>query len=70
MGFLSVEVRGDAPSSPVHVEIFSILGEKIMSTELPVERSQQFSLADRPSGVYVVHVSSGTESETQKIIKR
>jgi hypothetical protein len=69
-GRFTLELKGDAPPSQVHVEIFSILGEKIQSTELPVERKQVFSLADKPSGVYVVHVSSGAYSETQKIIKR
>ena len=69
-GNFTLELKGDATSAQVHVDIFGILGEKIQSKDLVMERKQEFSLNDRPTGVYVVHVISGTLSETAKIIKR
>ena len=41
-----------------------------MSKDMTIERKQEFSLAGRPVGVYVIHVTSGGNSETQKIIKQ
>ena len=69
-GNFTLELKGDATSAQVHVDIFGILGEKIQSKDLVMERKQEFSLIDRPTGVYVVHVISGALSETAKIIKR
>lgn len=68
-GKFTLELKGDASPSQVHVDIFGILGEKILSKDLLMERKQEFSLSDRPTGVYVVHVTSGANSETEKIIK-
>ena len=69
-GKFTLELVGDVQSSQVHVEIVGILGEKILSKDMMIERTQEFSLADRPTGVYVVHVSSGANSKTEKIIKQ
>jgi hypothetical protein len=70
-GKFTVELNGDAPASQVHVEIFGILGDRILSKYIQMDqRKQEFSLIERPTGVYVVHVSSGLNSETEKIIKK
>jgi hypothetical protein len=37
---------------------------------MKLERKQEFSLAERPIGVYVIHVSSGLTTHTEKIIKK
>ena len=69
-GKFTLELKGEITTSPVHVEIFGVLGDKILSKDMVIERKQEFSLSDRPTGVYVVHVTSGVASETEKIIKR
>jgi hypothetical protein len=69
-GKFTLELKGDAASAQVHIDIFGILGERILSKDLLLERKQEFSLADRPTGVYVIRVSSGVNSETKKIIKQ
>jgi hypothetical protein len=69
-GDFTLELQGDATSAQVHVNIVGILGERIFSKDMMMERKQQFSLTGRPTGVYVVNVSSGANSETQKIIKQ
>lgn len=69
-GNFTLELKGDNPAENVKVEIFGILGERLMSKEMKLEKKQEFSLSERPTGVYVIHVSSGNTTETQKIIKR
>lgn len=69
-GKFTLELKGDITSSQVKVEIFGVLGDRILSREMQIDRRQEFSLADKPVGVYVIHVSAGNRSETEKIIKR
>ena len=69
-GKFTLELNGDVTSDQVHVEIFGILGDRVMSKDMQLERKQEFSLVEKPVGVYVIHVTSGTNSETEKIIKR
>ena len=69
-GKFTLELKGDLSSEQAHVDIFGILGEKILSKDMILERTQEFSLAERPTGVYVIHVTSGANSKTEKIIKQ
>lgn len=69
-GDFTLEMKGARTSGRVHIEIFGALGDRIFSKEVEIDRSQQFTLSDKPVGVYVVHVTSGEVSETEKIIKR
>ncbi|MDP1622363.1 MAG: T9SS type A sorting domain-containing protein [Bacteroidales bacterium] len=69
-GKFTLELTGDVTASQVHVEIYGVLGERILSKDMQIDRKQEFSLSEKPTGVYVVHVTSGLNSETEKIIKR
>ena len=69
-GKFTLELQSDAASARVHVDIFGILGDRILSEDLLMDRKHEFSIIDRPVGVYVIHVTSGVNSETQKIIRR
>jgi hypothetical protein len=69
-GNFTLELKGDMPSESAHVEIFGILGDRICSKDFKLERTQEFSLSDKPVGVYVIHVSSGKTTHTEKIIKK
>jgi hypothetical protein len=69
-GNFTLELNGDVTTAKVHVEIFGVLGDRILSKDMQIDRKQEFSLSEKPTGVYVVHVSSGVNSETEKIIKR
>lgn len=66
----TLELTGDVTASRVHIEILGILGDKILSKEVEIDRKQEFSLSDRPTGIYMIRVASGQNTETQKIIKR
>jgi hypothetical protein len=69
-GKFTLELKGAKTSAQVHVEIFGVLGDRILSKDMPIDHKQEFSLTDKPVGVYVVHVTSGEVSKTEKIIKR
>ena len=69
-GNFTLEFLGDMTSTDAHVEIFGALGERLLSKDMNLERKQEFSLSDKPTGVYVIHVTSGANTKTEKIIKR
>lgn len=53
----------------VHIEIYSMCGEKIFTKQFTGERKQEFSLSNQPSGIYYIRVIAGDKVETGKIIK-
>ena len=69
-GKFTLELNGDVTSTQVHVDIFGVLGDRILSKDMQIDRKQEFSLSEKPTGVYLVHVTSGVNSETEKIIKK
>lgn len=69
-GKFTLELKGDVDPATVKVEIMGILGDRILSRSSVDGMKQDFSLSDRPTGVYMIHVTSGNISETQKIIKQ
>lgn len=69
-GNFTLELKGDLPAENAHVEIFGILGDRIYTKDLKLERAQEFTLRDKPVGVYIIHVSSGNTTHTEKIIKK
>jgi len=54
----------------VTVEIYGICGEKVLTAYLNGQHKHEFSLSDRPVGVYFVRVISGDMAETIKMIKQ
>ncbi len=61
---------GDIPLDKITIDIFGIWGERIITETLIGERKHEFSLSDRPSGVYFIRVITDDKSETLKIIKQ
>ena len=69
-GNFTLELRGDFQTEKVQVDVYGILGEKVLTATINGERKHEFSLSARPSGVYFIRVISGDKSETAKIIKQ
>jgi hypothetical protein len=69
-GNFILELDGDFASPIANVEIFGMQGEKILSTALTGERKREFSLSDKPAGIYFIRVISGTKAASAKIIKQ
>lgn len=60
----------DSASPLCSIDIFSIQGTKQQSEVVSGDKHSGVSLADLPSGIYVVRASDGTNSKTLKIVKR
>jgi PKD repeat protein len=65
----TLELNGEAADSKVSVEIYGILGEKILKKEVSGNR-QVFDLSGKQHGVYLIRVMNGSESGMAKIIKQ
>jgi hypothetical protein len=68
-GKFTLELKGKVDPSQVSVEILSVLGDKVESVGALHSSKQEFSLSDKPTGLYLVHVSTPDGVQTQKIIK-
>jgi hypothetical protein len=68
-GKFTLELKGDIDPATVNVEIMSVLGNRIQTTKSLGSVKQEFSLSDRPTGIYMVHVTTPSGMQTQKIIK-
>jgi PKD repeat protein len=66
----TLELTGNAEPSDVSVEIYGILGEKIVKREMSGVRQQVFDLSGKQHGVYLIRVMNGTEMGMSKIIKQ
>ncbi|MFZ4520419.1 MAG: PKD domain-containing protein [Bacteroidales bacterium] len=70
-GTFTLELNGVAESSKVSVEIYGILGDKILKKEMNGFKQQLFDLSGRVHGVYLIRVmNNGSEMGMTKIIKQ
>ncbi|MEI6435355.1 MAG: M14 family zinc carboxypeptidase [Bacteroidota bacterium] len=68
-GAVTLELSADHPFINMNAEVFTIRGEKIISTIFNSNEKSTLSLANYPNGVYVVRVSNGMETVSFKIIR-
>jgi hypothetical protein len=57
----------DAPI--ISVSIFSMIGERLLQTELPSQNLYEFNLSNHPNGIYIIRVIAGDEMGVEKLIK-
>ena len=69
-GNFTLELHGDFISSITNVEIFGMRGEKTFTASLSGVQTREFSLSDKPAGIYFIRVISGKNAATAKIIKQ
>ncbi|MCX6303623.1 MAG: T9SS type A sorting domain-containing protein [Bacteroidetes bacterium] len=69
-GLFVVDLSGQDPSENIRVKIYSMTGEKIMTTDFTGEGKHELSLSGRPAGIYLIHVVSGQNAGTTRIIKK
>lgn len=67
---VTIELTGDFAEQQMTVEIYNIMGNKLMQTEVPVRKHNSISLSDYPSGIYLLRLTIGRQSEHTRIIKR
>jgi hypothetical protein len=69
-GGFSLEFKDLEESAEFQVEIYSILGERMLSGKLQGQKRYELSLAGKPNGVYFIRVVSGKFAGTGKIVKQ
>jgi hypothetical protein len=65
---LEVPQTGDEPT--LIIEVYSMLGENLLRTELPAETHYTLDLTGRQPGMYIVRVIRGQEMDFVKVVKR
>ena len=66
-GTFMLELPDDA--CQYRVDIFGMWGEKVLTSNLQGEIKQEFSLSDKPAGIYFIRLLCGGKAESLKIIK-
>jgi len=69
-GRFMVELSGISSDQQVSIEICGMQGENVLKRTVTGEMQQEFSLENRPSGIYFIRIISGDMIETTKLIKR
>jgi hypothetical protein len=69
-GTFTLDLNGTSESSKVSVEIYGILGEKILKKDLYGVKQHVFDLSGRQHGIYLIRVVNGSETGMTKIIKQ
>jgi hypothetical protein len=68
-GQFTLELKETGKDGNIRVEIFSLMGESVMSTELPLMKQYKIDLSNRQSGLYLVKVMKGREVGYVKLIR-
>ena len=69
-GVFEVEINGLNDEETSRLEIYSMTGEKVASTDLHGTSRQDISLSGKPAGIYLIKAASGKKSGTARIVKR
>lgn len=69
-GIFTLEVPRTGDEPVLIIEVYSMLGENILRTELPAETHYTLDLTGRQPGMYIVRVIRGQEMDFVKVLKR
>jgi hypothetical protein len=69
-GDFTLTFHGTIPSGKTRVVIYSMKGERILSTDLSGGMSHEISFSGRPAGIYLIQVIGETNSGTTRLIKK
>ena len=68
-GIFTLELTSPEESAMITVEIYSILGERVVHAQLTGRQHAEFDLSGRPGGVYLIRLINGTETGLAKVVK-
>ena len=69
-GNFTLELNGLAETEKIRVDIFSMTGDKVLSTELTGGIKHDLSLTGKPTGIYLIKVASDKTIGITRIIKQ
>ncbi len=67
-GSIFLELTNQQEISSATVEVYGMMGDKILSEKYPPQKSYELSLALHPKGVYLVRVITGNETRMVKVV--
>ncbi len=56
-------------TSTINIEIFDMMGEKILQTQLFGQNQHEFDLTNSPKGIYILRILNGKQASIEKLIK-
>jgi len=68
-GIFTLELNSVNESGSVKIEIFNLLGERILNTEQQTNSHYQFDLSGNKAGVYFIRVNNTGNIDQKKLIK-
>ncbi len=69
-GIFTLELNSVNESGSVKIEIFNMLGERILNTEQQSNSHYQFDLSGNKAGIYFIRVMYGENNKIEKLIKQ
>ncbi|MGB4205514.1 MAG: fibronectin type III domain-containing protein [Bacteroidales bacterium] len=57
-------------ASVINVEIFGLMGERVLQTQVFGQNQYEFDLSGSPKGVYIIRILSGKQTSIEKLIKQ
>jgi hypothetical protein len=69
-GTLTLELADRTVTASTVVEIYGMMGNKILREEFTGQKKHEISLELQPPGVYILRVITGNEAGTVKVIKQ
>ena len=65
-----MELKGIDETAELRVEMYGMLGDRVLSANVNGKKKYDFSLAGKPDGVYFIRVVTGKYAGAGKIVKQ
>lgn len=69
-GPFTLELMKIEQSSTITIEVYGMLGERILHTRLPAEQYYQFDLSGKQTGMYLIRVMANDKVGIEKLLKK
>ena len=69
-GNFNIELTGAEQASKTHVEIYSMMGERVFRSEPEGAMLYEFNISAMPRGIYIIRVINGEEMGAVRLIKQ
>ncbi|MBE0661953.1 MAG: choice-of-anchor J domain-containing protein [Bacteroidales bacterium] len=69
-GVFALELSGLEQTEKVTVEIYGMMGERVLQSDLSGSQIYQFDMSAMPRGVYILRIMHSGQAEIQRIIKQ
>jgi hypothetical protein len=68
-GAITLELTGEVGDSPIRINVMTVTGQTVFSTDRTGGRFHSFSLDRVPAGIYIFHVTAGSRTGTIRIVR-